>query len=138
MSDPATDIVIANNEAAEDAAESDTEIAALSGIYAPLQLTVNAQTGTSYTVDVLDNGKFVTLTNAAGITCTLPQDSDEAIPIGGQVHFAQLGAGQVTFAAGTGATVNAQPGLKIAAQYGVVTAIKRAANTWILVGALAA
>lgn len=100
--------------------------------------TINAQTGTTYTVVLADEGKLVTLSNAGAITCTLPQDSDVAIPVGGRVDFAQIGAGQVTFAAGTGATVNATPGLKISAQYGGVSAVKRAANTWILFGALAA
>jgi hypothetical protein len=105
---------------------------------APRALTINAQTGTTYTPVLSDEQKLVTLSNASAITCTLPQDSDVAIPIGGQVHFAQIGAGQVTFAAGTGATVNATPGAKCRAQYSAVTAIKRAANTWLLIGDLAA
>lgn len=103
-----------------------------------VRLVVNAQTGTAYTIVLADEQKLVTLNNAAAITVTLPQDSDVAIPVGGQVHFAQLGAGQVTFVAGTGATVNGTPGLKCRAQYSTVTAIKRAANTWLLVGDLAA
>lgn len=103
-----------------------------------VRLTVNAQTGTTYTAVLGDEGKLVTLSNASAITMTLPQDSDVAIPVGGQIHFAQIGAGQVTFAAGTGATVNATPGLKCRAQYSTVTAIKRLANTWLLVGDLAA
>ena len=118
-----------------------TALAAMSGMtaaFTPKALTVNAQTGTTYTVVLSDDSKLVTLSNASAITCTLPQDSDVAIPVGGQVHFAQIGAGQVTFAAGTGATVNSTPGLKCRAQYSAVTAIKRAANTWLLVGDLAA
>lgn len=103
-----------------------------------VRLTVNAQTGTTYTAVLSDEGKLVTLSNAAAITMTLPQDSDVAIPVGGQIHFSQIGAGQVTFAAGTGATVNATPGLNCRAQYSTVTALKRAANTWLLIGDLAA
>lgn len=98
----------------------------------------NAQTGTTYTVVLADESKMVTLSNASAITVTLPQDSSVAIPIGGEVHFVQIGAGQVTFAAGSGATVNSTPGLKCRAQYSAVTAIKRAANTWLLMGDLAA
>lgn len=100
--------------------------------------TVNAQTGTTYTIVLSDEGKLVTLSNASAITLTLPQDSDVAIPVGGRVDFAQIGAGQVTFAAGTGATVNKTPGAKCRAQYSAVSAIKYAANTWILVGDLSA
>lgn len=105
---------------------------------APLRLTFNAQTGTTYTPVLGDEQKMVSLSNAAAITVTLPQDSDVAIPVGGQIHFFQLGAGQVTFSAGTGATVNASPTAKTRAQYSAVTAIKRAANTWLLMGDLAA
>lgn len=103
---------------------------------APLRLTINAQTGTTYTPVLSDEQKLVTLSNAGAITVTLPQDSDVAFPVGGQIHFTQLGAGAVTFAAGTGATVNAIA-LGVSDQYGTVTAIKRAADTWLLVGALA-
>jgi hypothetical protein len=43
----------------------------------------------------------------------------------------------VTFVAGASATVNGTPSLVTRAQYSAVTAIKRAANTWLLVGDLA-
>jgi hypothetical protein len=100
--------------------------------------TINAQTGTSYTVALSDVGRFVTLTNGSGITVTLPQDSDAAFPVGTRIDFFQLGAGQVTFAAGTGATANALTGLKIAGQYGWAAAVKRAANTWLVFGNMGA
>jgi hypothetical protein len=106
--------------------------------YTALHLTLNAQVGTSYTPVLGDDGDLVTLSNAGAITVTMPQDSDVAIPVGGQIHFVQLGAGQITFAAGTGATINSTPTAKTRAQYSTVTAIKRAANTWLLVGDLAA
>jgi len=48
---------------------------ALSGIIAPANLsqTVNAQTGTTYTIADGDRGKLVTHTNGAAIAVTLPQ-----------------------------------------------------------------
>lgn len=104
----------------------------------PGRLVINAQTGTAYTADVTDEDKLVTLANAAAITLTLPTDASEALPIGAQIHFAQTGAGQVTAVAEGGATVNGTPGLKARAQWSAFTAIKRAANTWLLVGDLAA
>lgn len=111
--------------------------AGFTGAFAPLHLSVNAQTGTTYTPVSGDDGKLVTLSNASAITLTLPQDSDVTLAVGSQIHFAQIEAGQVTAAAGTGATVNSTPGLKWRAQYSTVTAIKRAADTWLLVGDLA-
>lgn len=103
-----------------------------------LHYEINAQTGTTYTIVLADDGKMVSLNNAAAITVTLPQDSSVALPIGHCIHFFQLGAGQVTFTNGTGATVNGTPGLKTRAQYSVATAFKRAANTWLVFGDLAA
>jgi hypothetical protein len=50
----------------------------------------------------------------------------------------QIGAGQVTVVGGSGVTVNATPGLKFRAQYSAATAIKIAADSWVLVGDLAA
>lgn len=105
---------------------------------APSVQSINAQTGTTYTAVLTDTDKLVTLSNASAITLTLPQDSDVAVPVGARIDFAQIGAGQVTVAAGTGATVNSTPGLKFRAQYSSVSAIKRAANTWLLVGDLSA
>lgn len=106
--------------------------------YARRDMTITADTGGTYTPVLADNGHMVTLSDAGAITVTLPQDSDLAIPVGGSILFIQIGAGQVTFSAGTGATVNSTPTAKTRAQYSIVTAIKRAANTWVLAGDLAA
>lgn len=100
---------------------------------------VNAQTGTTYTLVLTDVGKLVTLSNAAAITLTLPQDSDVAAPVGCYVDLAQIGAGQVTVVAGTGATLRVS-GLtaKARAQYSRLGVQKISANTWQLFGDLAA
>jgi hypothetical protein len=104
----------------------------------PAALTLNAQTGTSYTLIASDATKLVTLTNAAAITLTLPPS---VFSTGQQINLAQLGAGQVTFAAGAGVTIvstgatAAAP--KITKQYGAATAICTASNTFLVVGALA-
>ncbi|WP_353809172.1 hypothetical protein [Agromyces sp. SYSU T00194] len=97
---------------------------------------VNAQTGTTYTPVLSDRGKLVTLSNAGAITVTLPQDSSLAFPVGGRIDFAVLDTGMATFSAGTGATVNGTPSAVTRAQYSAVTAIKIAANTWLIVGDL--
>lgn len=104
---------------------------------APL-LSINAQTGTTYTLVLGDAGSLVTLTNAGAITLTVPTNASVAFPVGTRVLLAQLGAGQVTVAGGGGVTVNADPGLKIAAQYGGAELIKLATDSWLLVGRLSA
>ena len=100
-------------------------------------VSINAQTGVTYTPVLGDEGTLVTCTNAAAITVTLPQNSALAFPIGGRIDFAGLGAGLVTFAAGTGATVNGTPGLTTRAQYSAVSVVKVSTNGWLVVGDLA-
>jgi CheY-specific phosphatase CheX len=102
-------------------------------------LTLNAQTGTTYTTVAADaSAKLVTLTNASPITVTI---APSLYAIGEQINFAQMGAGQVTFQGGAGVTVvstgatAATP--KLRAQYSTATAICTASNTWIVVGDIA-
>lgn len=95
-----------------------------------LYVGVNAQTGTTYTPVLADQGKLVTLNNAASITVSLPQDSAVAFPVGSWIDFLVIGAGSATFAAGTGATVNGAS--LTGSQWRRAVAIKRAANTWTI------
>jgi hypothetical protein len=101
-------------------------------------LTLNAQTGTSYILVLTDAGKFVTMTNAAASTLTVPSNSSVAFPVGTYIEGAQLGAGQVTITPGSGVTINAAPGLKVAAQYGSFGLVKTATDTWLAMGRLSA
>jgi hypothetical protein len=105
---------------------------------ASLGTTIDAQTGTSYTLVLADAGKFVTMTNAAASTLTVPPNSSVAFPVGTVIEGAQLGAGQVTLTPGAGVTINGTPGLKIAAQYGTFGLIKTATDTWLAYGRLSA
>jgi hypothetical protein len=109
-----------------------------STIVALKNIVVNAQTGTSYTTVLADNGKLVTQTNASSITTTIPPNSSVAYPVGAQINFTQLGAGQVTFAQGagvtivsTGATASAP---KLRAQYSSATAIQTSTDNWLVAG----
>jgi hypothetical protein len=117
---------------------SSTDYAVAWAARAPVRRTLNAQTGTTYTPVVGDENLMVTLSNAAAITVTLPQNSTAAFPVGAEVDFLWLGVGQPTFAAGSGATVNATPGLKLRAQYSAATAKKVATNDWVILGDLSA
>lgn len=102
-----------------------------------INLTLNAQTGTTYTTVGSDSGKLVTLSNASAITVTLPPS---VYAVGEQINFVQLGAGQVTFAQGSGVTIVSTGATasapKIAKQYGGATAICTASNTFLILGAL--
>lgn len=101
-------------------------------------LTLNAQTGTSYTLVLADRGKLITCSNASANTVTVPQNSSVALPIGSVITVMQLGAGTTSFVQGTGATIISRGGLlNLAGQYGGATLVKTATNTFWLSGDLA-
>jgi hypothetical protein len=102
-------------------------------------LTLNAQTGTTYTLVLTDAHKLVTQSNASGITTTVPPNSSVAFEIGDQVNLLQLGAGQVTVAAGSGVTIRSQGSkLKLNGQYATATLVKIGTDEWVLLGNTAA
>lgn len=106
---------------------------------ATAMVAINAQTGTTYTTVLGDDGKLVTCDNASAIALTIPPNSSVAYGIGTQINIMQLGAGQVTITAGAGVTLrSAGSKLKTNAQYAVATCCKIATDTWVVVGNLSA
>ena len=103
-----------------------------------INLTLNAQTGTTYTTVAADSGKLVTLSNASAITLTLPPTTYN---IGEQINIVQLGAGQVTFAQGSGVTIRSTGATstapKISKQYAAATVIVIGVSEYLVIGALA-
>jgi hypothetical protein len=94
-------------------------------------ISINPQTGTTYTLAASDNGKLVTLSNASAITLTIP-----ALFIGFNCKIKQIDAGQVT-ASGSGITLNsANSALKTRAQYSGYDVIQDTASTMQLDGDL--
>ena len=71
---------------------------------------INAQTGTSYSPVLADQGKYITITNASTVLVTLPHRSTVAFPIGTSIDFVQAGAGQVQFGSATNVTIYASTG----------------------------
>ncbi len=98
-----------------------------------INLTLNAQTGTTYTPVLADNGKLVTLSNASAITLTVPTNASVAYAVGAQINIQAIGAGQVTVAGDTGVTVNGT-GTKLRVQWSAATLVKVATDTWTLIG----
>ena len=108
-----------------------------------INLALNAQTGTTYTFVLTDNGRLVTASNAAAQTYSIPTNASVAYPIGTQINIIQIGAGQVTINAvtsgtttisSTGATATAP---KLRAQYSSATCIKANTDLWYVVGDIA-
>ena len=105
--------------------------------FAPSTLVTNAQAA-SYTLVLTDKDKLVEISNASANNLTVPLNSSVAYPIGSQINILQTGVGQTTVVATGGVTINATPGLKLRAQWSSATLIKRAENTWVLIGDLIA
>lgn len=100
---------------------------------------INEQTGTTYTFVLADNGKYCRFTNSGAVTVTVPPNSSVALPVGTQIDVIQGGAGKVTFAQGSGVTINSLSGNKsLVGRYAGGTLIKRATDEWDLVGSLTA
>ena len=104
-----------------------------------MRLSVNAQTGTTYTLVAADASyKLVTASNAAAITVTVPSSVFSA---GDVINLQQIGAGQVTFAQGAGVTITSTGATstapKLRAQYSACSVICTASNTFTIVGDIA-
>jgi hypothetical protein len=106
-----------------------------------IDLAINAQTGTTYTFVLADDCKFVTASNASAQTYTIPPASSVAYSTGSQLNIIQKGAGQVTFAAGSGVTIRsngataAAPKLRV--QYSSATAVYEGSDVWYVIGDIA-
>jgi hemin uptake protein HemP len=102
-----------------------------------INLAINAQTGTTYTLVLTDNGKLITCSNASAVTVTVPPNSSVAFPTGTQITIIGIGVGLVTVAQGSGVTVNATPSLVYRARYSAATLLKTGTDQWYLTGDLA-
>jgi hypothetical protein len=100
-------------------------------------LTLNAQTGTTYTLVLTDNGRLVTLSNASAITLTVPTNASVAFATGAVINIQQIGAGQVTVTGDTGVTVTGT-GTKLRTQYSAAALVKTGTDSWTLIGDLSA
>jgi uncharacterized MnhB-related membrane protein len=103
--------------------------------------TINTQGGSTYTVANTDLYQALVVTsNASTKTVTIAPDSTLTQAASGTaITFLNSGSGLLTFAAGSGVTlvsagtVSAAPTL---GQYKTAVAIRIAANTWYVVGAI--
>jgi len=102
-----------------------------------VNLSFNAQTGTTYTLVAADSGKLVTTSNASAITVTIPPSVFAA---GEQINVQSIGAGLTTFAQGAGVTITSTGATSSApilrAQNSACTIICTASNTFTVIGDL--
>ena len=102
-------------------------------------ITTIAQKTASYTLAALtERDSMIEMNSASATTLTVPTNATIAYPVGTSIDVLRVGAGAVDVAAAAGVTINATPGLKLRAQWSSATLIKRATDTWVLVGDLSA
>jgi hypothetical protein len=102
--------------------------------------TINAQTA-SYTLVIGDAGKQVEMNVATANTLTVPLNSSVAFAVGAQITILQTGAGTTTISPTSGVTINyyspsAASTRTLKGQWGAATLVKRATDTWVLIGNL--
>lgn len=95
---------------------------------------INAQTGTTYTLQASDAGKLVTLDNTGAITLNAPGSTFTA---GQRVDVLVLNTGMATVVGTSGATGNGTPSLVSRARYSAFTVVWLTATTFVVIGDLA-
>jgi len=104
---------------------------------AKINLALNAQVGTSYTLVASDSSKLVTSSNAASVIITVPPS---IFATGEQINVQSIGAGLTSFVAGSGVTITSTGAAPTApilrAQYSACTVICTASNVFTIVGDL--
>lgn len=100
-------------------------------------VTINAQTGTAYTLVLADAWGKVTLSNSSPITVTIPASSSTAFVVNTELDLFQIGAGQITYSPASGVTLKSYTNLtKSAGQYAGQALLNIGTDNWLLVGNL--
>jgi hypothetical protein len=108
-----------------------------------INLAFDAQTGSTYTAVLNDNGQVITMNNGSGNTFRIPTNASVPFPIGTQINVLQIGAGQTTINAVTSGTTTIQstgaapaaPLLR--ARYSAATCLKAGTDLWYVFGDIA-
>jgi hypothetical protein len=95
-------------------------------------------TASTYSFIAEDVNGYRPFNSGSAQTATIEPDSTTDLRIGSILNMEQKGAGVLTVAAGAGVTLNSSGGgLTALNQFSVISAIKTAADTWTVYGALA-
>jgi hypothetical protein len=107
------------------------------------QLKLNVQSTAktaNYTVANGDQGALIQLNGTFNVNVPADGTGGFTFPTGTQINLLNIGTGVITIGEVDAATttLDGTPGLKLRAQWSSATLIKRAANTWVVVGDLIA
>jgi hypothetical protein len=77
---------------------------------------------------------LLTVTSASDITLTVPTNTADPIPVRSEIHVLQTANGRALISGDVGVTVNGTPGTRTRTQWSMITIIKIATNSWVVVG----
>jgi len=101
--------------------------------WTPLTESALSTKTANYSTVAADANTTVVVNSASNLTVTI----DNNLAVGQRIDFLRRGTGTVTFAAGTGVTLNSKSGnLKLAAQYSAGTVLCVASGVYVLIGDL--
>jgi hypothetical protein len=99
---------------------------------------ISASTGTTYTLALADADNVVTSNNTSAVTVTVPP---AVFAAGDRITVIQKGAGQVTFAQGSGVTINSTGATatapKLRARYSAATVVAESSTVFYILGDIA-
>ena len=94
-------------------------------------VSINNQTGTTYTLVASDAGQRVDMSNASSNTLTIPSNASLPFPVGTVINVRQGGSGATTIAIATDTLVKpATRSFTISAQYEQAVLTKTGTTTW--------
>lgn len=100
-----------------------------------LALVVTSSASTGYAPVLTDANGYKRMTAATAIAITIPTNATVPFPIGTKLTWEQNGAGEITIGAAGGVDLRSRGGIYTSAgQYAVLTAVKVAADEWVLAG----
>jgi len=109
------------------------------GADAPTIISISQVSASTYDFVLTDKNKLVEFSSTSSSVATVPLDSSVNFPVGTTITILKTGVGPNTISVtgAVGVTLNATPTSSLRAQWSSANLIKRAANTWVLVGDLA-
>jgi hypothetical protein len=130
---------ITGTSATQTALDNSTKLATTEYVQTATRISTSTKTA-NYTLAVADEGKMIFMNLGTATTLTIPTNTTASIAIGAQFIISRIGAGTVNIAPadGTVTLTSVSSNRYIANQYGAVTLIKTATNTWYLFGDLSA
>lgn len=102
--------------------------------------TLNAQSGSVYTLALTDAGKLVQMTASVSASVTIPANSTVPFVTGTAIAVTAWGSASCRIVAASGVTINSTVGsgspAALTARYAGAQLYKMDTNTWLVVGAI--